>query len=70
MNPTEAYMVNASEASSFGLELEAEAAVSDTVTLSAALGLVNAEFDSYTDNVLRSVLGPHAAGYELSLIHI
>ena len=64
MNPTEAYMVNASEASSFGLELEAEAAVSDTVTLSAALGLVNAEFDSYTDNVLRSVLGPHAAGYE------
>ena len=29
MNPTEAYMVNASEASSFGLELEAEAAVSD-----------------------------------------
>ena len=64
MNPTEAYMVNASEASSYGLELEAEAAVSDTVTLSAALGLVNAEFDSYTDNVLRSVLGPHAAGYE------
>ena len=55
---------NASEASSYGLELEAEAAVSDTVTLSAALGLVNAEFDSYTDNVLRSVLGPHAAGYE------
>ena len=64
MNPTEAYMVNASEASSYGLELEAEAAVSDTVTLSAALGLVNAEFDSYTDNVLRGVLGPHAAGYE------
>ena len=64
MNPTEAYMVNASEASSYGLELEAEAAVSDTVTLSAALGLVNAEFDSYTDSVLRSVLGPHAAGYE------
>ena len=25
---------------------------------------MNAEFDSYTDNVLRSVLGPHAAGYE------
>ena len=64
MNPTEAYMVNASEASSYGLELEAEAAVSDTVTLSAALGLVNAEFDSYTDSVLRGVLGPHAAGYE------
>ena len=64
MNPTEAYMVNASEVSSYGLELEAEAAVSDTVTLSAALGLVNAEFDSYTDNVLRGVLGPHAAGYE------
>ena len=57
-------MVNASEASSYGLELEAEAVVSDTVTLSAALGLVNAEFDSYTDNVLRSVLGPNAAGYE------
>ena len=64
INPTEAYMVNASEASSYGLELEAEAVVSDTVTLSAALGLVNAEFDSYTDNVLRSVLGPNAAGYE------
>ena len=64
MNPTEAYMVNASEASSYGLELEAEAAVSDRVTLSAAFGLVNAEFDNYTDSVLRSVLGPHAAGYE------
>ena len=63
-NPTEAYMVNASEASSYGLELEAEAAVSDTVTLSAALGVINAEFDSYSDNVLRGVLGPHAAGYE------
>ena len=64
MNPSEAYMVNASEASSYGLELEAEAYVSDRVTLSAALGLVNAEFDNYTDSVLRGVLGPNAAGYE------
>ena len=36
-NPTEAYMVNASEANSFGLELEAEAAVTDTITLSLSL---------------------------------
>ena len=64
MNPTEAYMVNASEANSYGLELEVEASVSETVTLSAALGVVNAEFDSYSDNVLRGVLGPNAAGYE------
>ena len=64
MNPTEAYMVNASEANSYGLELEVEAAVSETVTLSAALGVINAEFDRYSDNVLRAVLGPNAAGYE------
>ena len=64
LNPTEAYMVNASEANSYGLELEVEAAVSETVTLSAALGVINAEFDSYSDNVLRGVLGPNAAGYE------
>lgn len=64
MNPTEAYMVNAEEASSYGVELEAEAQASETITLSAAVGLVNAEFDSYTDNVLRGVLGPMAAGYE------
>ncbi len=64
MNPTEAYMVNAEEATSYGVELEAEAQASETITLSAAVGLVNAEFDSYTDNVLRGVLGPMAAGYE------
>jgi iron complex outermembrane receptor protein len=44
-----AYMSNAEEASSYGLELEAEAQVNETLTLSAAVGLVNAEFDSYTD---------------------
>ncbi|MEC7812928.1 MAG: TonB-dependent receptor [Verrucomicrobiota bacterium] len=64
VNPTEAYMVNAEEATSYGLEIEAEAQVSEILTLSAAVGLVNAEFDSYTDNVLRGVLGPMAAGYE------
>tara|TARA_Y100000739_G_C20544952_1_gene435439 strand:- start:28 stop:1236 length:1209 start_codon:yes stop_codon:yes gene_type:complete len=65
MNASEAYMVNAAEANSFGLELEAEAAVSESITLSAALGVINAEFDSYTDNVLRgSDLGQSAAGYE------
>ena len=64
-------MVNAAEANSFGLELEAEAAVSESVTLSAALGVINAEFDSYTDNVLRNSaddlsdsLGSSAADYE------
>ncbi|GIT05930.1 MAG: hypothetical protein CM1200mP29_13410 [Verrucomicrobiota bacterium] len=65
VNPTEAYMVNAEEATSYGLEIEAEAQVSEILTLSAAVGLVNAEFDSYTDNVMRGVLGPMAAGYEL-----
>ena len=64
VNPTEADMVNAEEATSYGLEIEAEAQVSEILTLSAAVGLVNAEFDSYTDNVLRGVLGPMAAGYE------
>jgi len=64
VNPTEAYMVNAEEATSYGLEIEAEAQVSEILTLSAAVGLVNAEFDSYTDNVMRGVLGPMAAGYE------
>ena len=64
VNPTQAYMVNAEEATSYGVEIEAEAQVSETITLSAALGLVNAEFDSYTDNVLRGMLGPMAAGYE------
>tara|TARA_Y100000739_G_scaffold197433_1_gene180016 strand:- start:3676 stop:5850 length:2175 start_codon:yes stop_codon:yes gene_type:complete len=63
-NPTEAYMVNASEASSYGFELETEATVTDALTISAALGLVNAEFDNYSDNVLRGVLGPNASGYE------
>jgi iron complex outermembrane receptor protein len=56
MNPynmLQGYMVNAEEASSYGLELEAEAQVSETLTLSAALGLVNAEFDRYTDNEQR-----------------
>ncbi len=65
-NPTQAYMVNAEEATSYGLELEAEAQVNETLTLSAALGLVNAEFDRYTDNVLRGRYGPLAAGYEFS----
>ena len=64
INPTEAYMVNAEEATSYGVEFEAEAQASETITLSAAVGLVNAEFDSYTDNVLRGVLGPMAANYE------
>ena len=64
VNPTQAYMVNAEEAASYGLEVEAEAQLSETFMLSAAVGLVNAEFDSYTDNVLRGVLGPMAAGYE------
>jgi len=64
VNPTQAYMVNAEEATSYGVEIETEAQVSETLTLSAALGLVNAEFDSYTDNVLRGALGLMAAGYE------
>ncbi len=64
VNPTQAYMVNAEEANSYGLEIEAEAQISETFTLSAAVGLVNAEFDRYTDNVLRGMLGPMAAGYE------
>jgi iron complex outermembrane recepter protein len=66
VNPTQAYMVNAEEATSYGLELEAEAQVNETLTLSAALGLVNAEFDRYTDSVLRGRYGPLAAGYEFS----
>ncbi len=64
VNPTQAYMVNAEEATSYGVEIEAEAKVTETLTISAALGLVNAEFDSYTDGVLRGALGPMAAGYE------
>jgi iron complex outermembrane receptor protein len=51
VNPTQAYMVNAEEANSYGLELEAEAQVNETLTLSAAVGMVNAKFDDYTDNV-------------------
>ena len=43
------YMFNAKEASSYGIELEAETQVNETLTLSAAVGLVNAEFDNYID---------------------
>ena len=64
VNPTQAYMVNAEEATSYGVESETEAQVSETLTRSAAIGLVNAEFDKYTDSVLRGALGPMAAGYE------
>jgi iron complex outermembrane receptor protein len=53
INPMEAYFVNAEEANSYGLELEAEAQVNETLTLSAAVGLVNAEFDVYNDPALR-----------------
>ena len=66
VNPTQAYMVNAEEATSYGVEIEAETEVAETLMLSAALGLVNAEFDNYTDSVLRGALGPMAADYEFS----
>ncbi|MEE2947248.1 MAG: TonB-dependent receptor [Verrucomicrobiota bacterium] len=66
VNPTQAYMVNAEEATSYGVEIETEAQLSEKLTLSAALGLVNAEFDSYTDSLMRGALGPMATAYEFS----
>ena len=57
-------MVNAAEASSYGLEMELEVHPSEAVQFSAALGLVDAEFRDYRDPVLRGMFGPNAGQFE------